>query len=283
MVMAVNASGGQPPGRPRPSPGSALPERRPVVGDARGGQEVGQPCRGAGHPLEAHASTPPTSRLDSARSIHPWWRVLAHATGGGGGGPGGPVASPRWNRRPAVLPPTAGRAGRRPQRTRRPPDGELRLPDRRPGDRRGPGGRPRLRRRRHRRRSRPPTACAVTGALATHYHPDHVGGEMMGYRSAGWASCWSRTRCPSTSRGRGAVGPAGDRGVLSRPRAARSGRRGHGGRGRHRADPHARPHARQPVLLRRRALPGARATRCSSRAAGAPTCPAATPPSSTRA
>ncbi len=25
----------------------------------------------------------------------------------------------------------------------------------------------------------------LTGALATHYHPDHVGGEMMGYRIAG--------------------------------------------------------------------------------------------------
>ena len=31
----------------------------------------------------------------------------------------------------------------------------------------------------------------VTGALATHYHPDHVGGQMMGLDiEAAWPSCW---------------------------------------------------------------------------------------------
>ena len=40
----------------------------------------------------------------------------------------------------------------------------------------------------------------LTGALATHYHADHVGGDLLGYDVAGIASCSSSPRCRSTCR-----------------------------------------------------------------------------------
>lgn len=36
----------------------------------------------------------------------------------------------------------------------------------------------------------------VTGVLATHYHPDHVGGSMMGHGIAGVADLLERVSCP---------------------------------------------------------------------------------------
>ena len=36
----------------------------------------------------------------------------------------------------------------------------------------------------------------LTGVLATHYHPDHVGGEMMGFSIEGVARLLERTSCP---------------------------------------------------------------------------------------
>ena len=36
----------------------------------------------------------------------------------------------------------------------------------------------------------------VTGVLATHYHPDHVGGSMMGYMIEGVSSLLDRCQCP---------------------------------------------------------------------------------------
>jgi hydroxyacylglutathione hydrolase len=36
----------------------------------------------------------------------------------------------------------------------------------------------------------------VTGVLATHYHPDHVGGSMMGFGIAGVADLLERVSCP---------------------------------------------------------------------------------------
>lgn len=36
----------------------------------------------------------------------------------------------------------------------------------------------------------------VTGVLATHYHPDHVGGPMMGYSIGGIADLLDRVDCP---------------------------------------------------------------------------------------
>ena len=35
-----------------------------------------------------------------------------------------------------------------------------------------------------------------TGVLATHYHPDHVGGSMMGFTIEGVAALLNRTDCP---------------------------------------------------------------------------------------
>jgi hydroxyacylglutathione hydrolase len=37
---------------------------------------------------------------------------------------------------------------------------------------------------------------AVTGVLATHYHPDHVGGSMMGHSIEGVARLLERVSCP---------------------------------------------------------------------------------------
>ncbi len=39
-------------------------------------------------------------------------------------------------------------------------------------------------------------AMRVTGVLATHYHPDHVGGPMMGHRIEGVARLLERCDCP---------------------------------------------------------------------------------------
>ncbi len=36
----------------------------------------------------------------------------------------------------------------------------------------------------------------VTGVLATHYHPDHVGGDMMGYSIEGVSALLDRCQCP---------------------------------------------------------------------------------------
>jgi hydroxyacylglutathione hydrolase len=36
----------------------------------------------------------------------------------------------------------------------------------------------------------------VTGVLATHYHPDHVGGSMMGHTIEGVSTLLERTSCP---------------------------------------------------------------------------------------
>jgi hydroxyacylglutathione hydrolase len=36
----------------------------------------------------------------------------------------------------------------------------------------------------------------VTGALVTHYHPDHVGGSMMGHTIEGIAALLERVECP---------------------------------------------------------------------------------------
>ena len=59
--------------------------------------------------------------------------------------------------------------------------------------------------------------CA--GVLATHFHPDHVGGDLMGYRIEGVTDLLEATcRCPSTSRRprpRGWCGPRACRAASS--------------------------------------------------------------------
>ena len=51
-----------------------------------------------------------------------------------------------------------------------------------------------------------------TGVLATHYHPDHVGGSMMGFQIEGVAALLERADCPDPrATRRGAMGHAHDR------------------------------------------------------------------------
>ena len=71
----------------------------------------------------------------------------------------------------------------------------------------------------------------VTGVLATHYHPDHVGGSMMGHTIEGVAALLEHVDVPDPRAGRrGAVGDADDRGVGRRARRPRARRRRHGRR-----------------------------------------------------
>ncbi len=52
----------------------------------------------------------------------------------------------------------------------------------------------------------------VVGALASHYHPDHVGGDMMGYQIDGVSELLDhQPGAGPRQRGRGALGRAGDR------------------------------------------------------------------------
>ena len=107
---------------------------------------------------------------------------------------------------------------------------------------------------------------------------------MMGYSIAGRRpSCSSVRRCPSTSR---PTRPSGCKRVTGADASdlvsPRSGDIVTVGRDPHRADPHARatPRAASASWSTTASSP---ATRCSSRAAAAPTCPAATPRRCTRA
>ena len=84
----------------------------------------------------------------------------------------------------------------------------------------------------------------LTGALATHYHPDHVGGDMMGYSHRGRrASCSRSTTCavPVHVQRDEAEWVKRSTGALRlRPRAARQRRRRDGRRHPDHADAHAR-------------------------------------------
>ena len=99
----------------------------------------------------------------------------------------------------------------------------------------------------------------LSGVLATHYHPDHVGGEMAGWGVEGIGALLEKVQVPvhlqkqevpwvERTTGVGAVAPG-----RSRQRRRRAGRVGRGG-----ADPHARSHAGEPVLLGRRSTGGRR-------------------------
>ncbi len=92
----------------------------------------------------------------------------------------------------------------------------------------------------------------LTGALATHYHPDHVGGDMMGHGIPGVRELLELDPVPIHVQADEAPWVHADhrrRGL--RPGRALERRRRHGRRHPHRADPHAGAHAGQPVLLRR--------------------------------
>jgi glyoxylase-like metal-dependent hydrolase (beta-lactamase superfamily II) len=51
----------------------------------------------------------------------------------------------------------------------------------------------------------------LTGVLATHYHPDHVGGEMFGFTVAGLPDLLERSDVPPRPAGRGPLRHGRDR------------------------------------------------------------------------
>ena len=124
----------------------------------------------------------------------------------------------------------------------------------------------------------------LTGALATHYHADHVGGRLMGHSDRRASpSCSTLTPVPIHVQADEAQWVhAGHRRDRLRPGRPRQRRHGDGRRDPDHADPHARAHPGQPVLPGRRAG-WSPATRSSSTAAAAPTSRAATRRRSTRA
>ena len=102
----------------------------------------------------------------------------------------------------------------------------------------------------------------LTGALVTHYHPDHVGGEHDGLRDRGHrrAARARRRRVPRcTCRREEALGVKRVTGCSDSDLVLHeSGDVVRVGDDPDHADPHAGPHAGQPVLLRRRPARGGR-------------------------
>ena len=117
---------------------------------------------------------------------------------------------------------------------------------------------------------------AVGGVLATHYHPDHVGGSMMGHTIEGVAGLLERVSCPVHVQRDEAPWVARTTGVAESELVAHEpGDRVAVGDRRDRARPHARA-TRRAASASSSTAAWCPATRCSSTAAGAPTCPAAT-------
>ncbi len=86
------------------------------------------------------------------------------------------------------------------------PDGEPGLPHRRPRNRRRGGGGPCLRSRCDVLALLEADGMRLTGVLATHHHPDHVGGDLFGHTIVGIAAPWSRPQSrstPTTTRSNG--------------------------------------------------------------------------------
>ena len=80
----------------------------------------------------------------------------------------------------------------------------------------------------------------VSGVLATHYHPDHIGGSMMGHTIEGVAGLLEHVECPGPrAPRRGAVGRPHDGHRRERARRPRSGDTRRRRRRRHRAGAHA--------------------------------------------
>ena len=125
--------------------------------------------------------------------------------------------------------------------------------------------------------SSPTDGMRCTGVLATHYHADHVGGALAAGRSKASADLLERVDVPMHVQRDEVPWVTRAAGLEDANLVAHdSGDVVTWARSTVRAGPHARPHAREPVLPRR-AGDWSRATRCSSTAAGGPTCPAATP------
>ena len=77
---------------------------------------------------------------------------------------------------------------------------------------------PGLRHRRARRDRSAPTACGSPARSATHYHPDHVGGSMMGYAHRGHR----RAARPTTSSADPRAAPTRRRGCSASPASSES-------------------------------------------------------------
>jgi hypothetical protein len=92
----------------------------------------------------------------------------------------------------------------------------------------------------------------LTGVLATHYHPDHVGGQMAGGVVEGISALLEKVQVPIHLQRRRCRGWSAPPASAVAPGGPRQRRRGAGRLGRRGADPHARPHAGKPVLPGRR-------------------------------
>ena len=143
-------------------------------------------------------------------------------------------------------------------------------------DRRVRAGRSGLRRRRAASTLVDADGMHVAGVLATHYHPDHVGGSMMGHHDRGRRRPARAGAVPDPRAARrGAVG-ARARSACRRPSSSATSR----------ATWSRSARSRSTLLHTPGHTPGSQcflvdgswspATRCSSTAAAAPTCPAAT-------
>ncbi len=176
-----------------------------------------------------------------------------------------PLMSDTGTHRPALLPPVAVGSRLRARRPDRPPDGELRLPDRRPGNRRRRRRRPRVRRHRAGRhvggRRPAPQWCARHPLPRRPLRRRHHG--LLDRRAPRAARARRRRGTGARAARRIRVGEAQRRTVRLRPHPARQRRRRARRRHPHHAHAHAGPHPREPVLRgrrqarrRRHALPG---------------------------
>ena len=116
----------------------------------------------------------------------------------------------------------------------------------------------------------------VGGVLATHYHPDHVGGSMMGYTIEGVAGLLERVSCPVHVQRDEAPWVARTTGVAESELVAHDPGDGSPS-GRSRSSSCTRPATRRAASASSSRAASCRATRSSSTAAAAPTCPAAMP------
>ena len=142
-----------------------------------------------------------------------------------------------------------------PATTRRPADGQLRLPDRRPRDRRGGRRSTRPTTSAAARRPRAPTACASPARSPPTTTPTTSAATMMGHGIEGIArAARAATPVPIHVQADEAPWVQQVTGVGRRPTSSPhdSGDTVMVGRDPDRADPHAGPHAGQPVLPRRR-------------------------------
>ena len=187
--------------------------------------------------------------------------------------------------RPPLLPPAPGGARLRDRRPDRAPDGELRLPHRRPRDGRGRRGRSRRTASASSSSSSAPRASRSRGVLATHWHADHVGGDIMGYGIEGIRELagMDDVAAPVHVHRDEAEWVKRTTGVSDSDLVAPRQRRHRDGRATSRSRSCTRRGTRPGASASSSTAGSSPATRCSSRGAAAPTSPAPTPTRCTRA